>query len=210
MKKFLFLFLALTSAAFSGCSQSKSNGTAEKQVGGRCEDCELMFAGMPENLTWKTTVADAGEPGERLIISGTIFKKDGKTPAPGVILYIYHTNNSGKYSPAFNQTQARRHGHLRGWVKTNERGRYEFTTIRPAAYPNRKDPQHIHPIIKEPEVSLYWIDEFLFDDDPLVTEQVRAKQEKRGGSGIIKLTKNTQGVWIGKRDIILGLNIPGY
>lgn len=143
-------------------------------------------------------------------MSGTIFKKDGKTPAPGVILYVYHTDNKGKYTPASKQTDARRHGHLRGWIKTDERGRYEFNTIRPASYPSRSDPQHIHAILKESETSLYWIDDFLFQDDPLLTEKAKARQQNRGGSGVIKLVKNENGVWIGTRNIILGMNVSGY
>jgi protocatechuate 3,4-dioxygenase beta subunit len=206
MKPFL-LYLLLVSVVVTGCAQPQA---AERKVGDPCEDCELMFAGMPSTLSWKTKLAPDDEPGERMIISGTIFKRDGKTPARDVILYVYQTDNRGLYSSAPNQTVAKRHGHLRGWVKTDAQGRYEFSTIRPASYPNSQSPQHIHPIIKEPGLSLYWIDEFVFDDDPFLTEQEKAKQEKRGGSGVIKLTKNSDGVWIGKRDIILGLNIPNY
>jgi protocatechuate 3,4-dioxygenase beta subunit len=43
-----------------------------------------------------------------------------------------------------------------------------------------------------------------------LTEKEKSNQEKRGGSGIISLKKNANGVWVGKRDIILGLNIPNY
>lgn len=206
MKPFL-LYLLLVSVVVTGCAQPQA---AERKVGGPCEDCELMFAGMPSTLSWKTKLAPDDEPGERMIISGTIFKRDGKTPARDVILYVYQTDNRGLYSSAPNQTVAKRHGHLRGWVKADAQGHYEFSTIRPASYPNSQSPQHIHPIIKEPGLSLYWIDEFVFDDDPFLTEQEKAKQEKRGGSGVIKMTKNSDGVWIGKRDIILGLNIPNY
>jgi protocatechuate 3,4-dioxygenase beta subunit len=127
-----------------------------------------------------------------------------------VILYVYHTDAKGLYSPAPKQTQAKRHGHLRGWVKTDADGRYEFKTIRPASYPNSQNPQHIHPSIKEPGTTLYWIDEFLFDDDPVLSEREKSNQEKRGGSGIISLKKNEKGVWVGKRDIVLGMNIPNY
>ncbi len=191
-----------------GCAQSKVEH--ERSVGGGCEDCELMFAGMPETLFWQTKLAAADEPGEPMIISGTIYKKDGKTPAPDVILYMYQTDNTGRYTAASKQVHAKRHGHLRGWVKTDAQGRYEISTIRPASYPNSKNPQHIHPIVKEPGLSLYWIDEFLFEDDPVLTEQEKARQPKRGGSGIIKLRKNDDGIWVGKRDIILGLNIPNH
>jgi protocatechuate 3,4-dioxygenase beta subunit len=204
MKRFLF-HLLLTSMIVTGCAQPQS---AERQVGGGCEDCELMVAGMPATLSWKTKLTADDEPGEPVTISGTIYQRDGKTPAPDVILYVYHTDHTGRYTPGPNQVHARRHGHLRGWVKTDAQGRYEFRTIRPAAYPTGKDPQHIHAIIKEPGLSRYWIDDFLFDDDPLLTEQEKARQSKRGGPGIVKLSKNPAGVWIGRRDIILGLNIP--
>ena len=143
-------------------------------------------------------------------ISGTIYKSDGKTPAADVILYVYHTNAKGFYEPAPGQTAARRHGALRGWVKTNPQGQYKFRSIKPAAYPNRKAPAHIHPVIKEADKNEYYIDEYRFDDDPLLTKQERAKEEKRGRSGIIQLRKNQSGVWIGRRDIVLGQNIPNY
>lgn len=208
MKNSVLLLLTFTFLSVSGCTQSDKK--TDRVVGSSCEDCDMMFAGMPQNPSWQTTIAGPDEPGEPLIISGTIYKKDGKTPAPGVILYVYHTDKEGLYSPAPKQTTAKRHGHLRGWVKTDARGCYEFKTIRPASYPNSRNPQHIHPIIKEPGMTLYWIDEFLFDDDPVLSDQEKTHQEKRGGSGIISLKKSKKGIWIGKRDIILGMNIPNY
>ncbi len=182
----------------------------KKLVGGGCDGCELIYAGMPRQLNSETTLSGSGEPGEPMEINGTIFKSDGKTLAVGVILYVYHTNAKGIYEPAANQTEARRHGKLRGWMKTNERGEYKFRSIKPAAYPNRQDPAHIHPIIKESDKNEYYIDEYLFEDDPLLTAAERAKQEKRGGTGVIQLTKNAAGIWVGRRDIVLGKNIPNY
>ncbi len=190
-----------------GYSQSSPSG---KVVGGGCDGCNLIYEGMPSTLFWETIIPDSKEPGEPLIITGTIYKKDGRTPAPGVILYVYHTDNKGNYSATLTQREGRRHGHLRGWMKTDDKGRYRFRTIRPASYPNRKIPAHIHPIIKEEGINEYYLDEYLFDDDPLLTADERSKQEKRGGLGIIKLIKNQQGEWIGQRNIVLGLNIPNY
>ncbi len=181
-----------------------------QKVGGSCDGCQMMFEGMPKELTWQTTLADAKEPGERMEISGTIYQKDAKTPAAGVILYVYHTDVKGEYTPTATQVHARRHGHLRGWVKTDAQGRYTFYSIRPAAYPIRKFAAHIHPIIKEPNKNEYWIDEYLFEGDSLLTQQDRTNAENRGGSGIITLNKNEKGVWIGRRDIVLGKNVPGY
>lgn len=169
-----------------------------------------MLEGMPTELLWSTRISGPNDRGEPLFISGTIFKSDGKTPAAGVILYIYHTDMAGKYSPSLGQSRGKRHGHLRGWMKTDDRGRYAFTTIRPGSYPNSKNPQHIHPIIKEEGKSYYWIDDFLFDDDPLLPESEKQKQSSRGGLGVLHLQKDSKGVWTGTRNIILGKNIPGY
>jgi len=191
----------------NGCSQTPK--TIERTVGGNCEDCELMFVDMPKEIFWQTQIADKDEPGEPLIISGVIYQKDGKTPAPGVILYVYHTNNEGIYAPA-NSSKQMPHGKLRGWVKTDENGSYQFKTIKPASYPGGRAPKHIHPIIKEPNTSAYWIDEFLFENDPFVDQKVKDSQRLRGGYGIIEIQKNSEGIWIGKRDIILGLNVPNY
>jgi protocatechuate 3,4-dioxygenase beta subunit len=105
-------------------------------IGGGCDGCEGIYEGLPKQLSWQTSIASASEPGDPLEISGFIFNPDGKSPAPGVILYVYHTDAAGYYSPAPNATGiARRHGHVRGWVKTNARGEYKFTTIKPAPYP---------------------------------------------------------------------------
>ena len=176
-----------------------------------CEDCELLFQGMPSNIGGSARLALAGEPGEPLRITGTIYLPDGKTPAPGIILYIYQTDHTGHYTPGPSQVHARRHGHLRGWARSDERGRYEFLTIRPASYPNSRNPQHIHPIIFEPKNNrFYWIDDYLFDDDPLLTPEEKQKQPKRGGGGILTLKKDSNGIWFGDRDIVLGQNIPNY
>jgi protocatechuate 3,4-dioxygenase beta subunit len=189
----------------TGCAQD-----TKKVVGGGCDGCELMFEGMPKTLGWRTTVPGPGEPGEPLEMSGVIYRKDGRTPAPGVILYVYHTDAKGYYSPAPGQTLGRRHGHLRGWMRTGPDGRYQFRTLRPAPYPGQRIPAHIHPVVKEPGKNEYYLDEYVFDGDPRLTPEKRAELEDRGGSGIVKLTRSPQGVWVGRRDIVLGRNIPDY
>jgi protocatechuate 3,4-dioxygenase beta subunit len=203
-----------TGIAFNSFCQAqtdKGRGAGSARVGGYCEGCEGIYEGMPQQLNWQTTISPAGEPGEPMEISGVIYRVDGKTPAPNIILYVYHTDAAGYYTPAPNQTgNARRHGHLRGWMKTNEKGEYRFISIKPAPYPNGRIPAHIHPILKEADKNEYFIDEYVFDDDPLVTREERGKHRNLGGSGIIRLTKNGNGVWAGKRDIILGLNVPNY
>jgi protocatechuate 3,4-dioxygenase beta subunit len=94
-------------------------------------------------------------------------------------------------------------------MRTNEKGEYKFFTLRPAAYPGRQAPEHIHITIKEPGKNEYWIDEYLFDDDPILIDKERKNCEDRGGSGIIKL-KDVGNMFKAERNIYLGKNIPDY
>lgn len=158
-------------------------------VGGGCDGCELMYIGMPENIDAVDTSAGWSEKGQKLLVTGTVYKIDGETPAPDVIIYYWQTDNNGYYSPGKNMNEkAKRHGHIRGWVKTDANGRYSIYTIRPAPYPNRSIPAHIHTSIKESNIkNEYYIDEFVFDDDKLLTGAKRKALENRGGSGILRI-----------------------
>ena len=210
LRLLFFATIILWLGASAACRAQTKERAPQQLVGGGCDGCERMFDKMPQQLNWQTAIASATEPGERMEISGIIFQQDGKTPASNVILYVYHTDAKGLYSPAPGATGgARVNGHLRGWMRTNDRGEYKFTSIRPAPYPNGQIPAHIHPVIKEPDKNEYWIDEYLFDDDPVLARE-QQKQQNRGGSGIIHLAKNSEGVWIGRRNVVLGQNIPNY
>ncbi len=209
--KLLLLYCMLISTA--ACGQQDVQSQTDKKVGGGCECCEGMYEQAPDFkiLNEIDTLPGFSASTNKMLVYGTIYKKDGTTPATGVIFYIYHTDQRGYYTPAPGQTGcAKRHGELRGWIKTNAKGEYRFYTQKPAAYPDNNIPSHIHPIIKEPGLSEYYIDEYLFDDDPFLTAEERNKAENRGGNGIIKLSKDSSGMLLCKRDIILGKNIPGY
>ncbi len=187
-----------------------SSNKKQKPVGGGCDGCELMFAGMPPTINDADTSAGWNEPGEKFFVKGIAYKPDGKTPAPNVVIYYYHTDNNGYYSPGVGMNEkARRHGHLRGWVQTSSKGMYSIFTIRPAPYPNSSNPSHIHLIVKEEGMNEYYIDELVFDDDKLLTADQRKRLERRGGSGILKV-RRVNDLQVAEHKIVLGLNIPGY
>lgn len=180
-------------------------------VGGPFENRDFMFIGMPQNIKVTDTNPGWNQEGQKLLITGTIYKNDGKTPAPNVILYYYHTDIYGRYpnSEALDQRVVR-HGYMRGWIKTDSKGHYAIYTVRPASYPNTQIMAHIHPAIKEPHLEYpYYIDEWVFDDDPFLTQSQRNNMTNRGGSGILKTTLKDN-IQVAKHDIILGLNIPNY
>jgi protocatechuate 3,4-dioxygenase beta subunit len=163
-------------------------------------------------LTWIDTLEDFYRAGPKIEISGTIFQADGKTPAGNVILYVYHTDQTGVYPTRGDERGwGRRHGYLRTWLKTNDKGQYKFYTLRPGSYPQGRNPAHIHSIIKEPDKQPYWIDDFLFDDDPFLTKQERSRIQGRGGkTGVLSNGVSSGGVMKYTRDITLGLNVQGY
>jgi protocatechuate 3,4-dioxygenase beta subunit len=154
----------------------------------------------------RITIPHAGEPGEPLIISGTVYKEDGKTPAPGILIYVYHTNAAGIYpkkTPDNGRPQWRA-GYLRGWMKTDEKGRYEFSTIRPGGYPGGRDPRIFTLLSPVKIFKEYWIDSFWFDDDPRISNEMRKRKPERGGyNPIIRLVKGEKNVWRGSRNIRL-------
>jgi len=181
-----------------------------RHIPGHCEDCELMFSGMPKEMNSIDTSAGWFEEGQKLIVTGKVYHPDKTTPASDIIVYFYHTDQHGYYSGGKENDPVKRHGRLRGWVKTGSDGTYSIYTSRPAQYPGNQFEAHIHVLIKEPDIDLpYWIDEWIFDDDPLVTPAIRQRLEKRGGSGILTTTLEGD-VQVAVHDVILGLNIPGY
>lgn len=185
----------------------------QKKVGGPCEGCEAIYESPVsfERLKAVDNLPDATWKEKKpLGINGIVYKADGKTPAPNVIIYLYHTDETGHYTTKGDEKGwAKRHGYIRGWLRTNEKGEYKFVTLRPVAYPDGSEPAHIHITIKEPGLNEYYIDDFLFDDDPLLTESRRKKLLNRGGSGIVKLI-DVGNMYKASRNIYLGQNIPNY
>lgn len=215
--KYIFIVLVLTTSACNGQitkSQNQQSALTDenKIVGGGCDGCELMYVGMPKDIKSVDYSSGWTEKGQKLLVTGIVYKLDGKTPAPNVIIYYWQTDNNGHYSPkAEMDERAKPHGHIRGWVKTDENGKYSIYTIRPAPYPNRDDPAHIHISIKEPKIANeYYIDALVFDDDKLLIPAKKKKpHENRGGSGILRILVKDD-LQIAEHNIILGLNIPNY
>ncbi|MEO1033221.1 MAG: intradiol ring-cleavage dioxygenase [Bacteroidota bacterium] len=208
-KKILVLVYVLI--IFLNCTGQEKKVPVEKQkVGGYCEGCSAIFEYGNKKLSSSDTLPGFLENNPKLKITGTVFKKDGKTPAENIVLYIYYTNRNGIYETKGDEIGwAKKHGFIRGWIKTGKEGEYTFYTFLPGAYPNRKEPKHIHITIKEPDKNEYFIDGYVFDNDPLLTRTERNKLDNRGGSGIIK-PKIEEGLLTAKRNIILGKNIPHY
>ncbi len=150
------------------------------------------------------TVASANEHGLRLVITGTIYKSDGKTPLAGAVMYLYQTDASGVYSRGTNSS---RNPRLKGSLKTGADGRYEIRTIKPGSYPGSRNPAHIHATLTPPGGKGRWIDEFLFDGNPFLKKEDYQKFAGKGTfSSIMKVDKGNDGVLRCVRDIKVDVN----
>lgn len=158
----------------------------------------------------KISLVTDGEPGEPLIVSGTIYAPDGRTPLEGINLFVYQTDATGRYSTSSGDNRNTR---LHGVMQTGSDGRYEFRTIKPASYPDSRIAAHIHAYVSGPRYPEYWIDEYHFADDPFVTADMRAKDDGKGSrASILTLTRGADGVLRGVRDITIercGKNCTG-
>ena len=200
------IILTLLSISLAACAQEP-----KKLVGGPCEGCEAIHESpIPfDQLPRSVTLPDFSDKGPRIEVSGIVYQRDGMTPASDVVLYVYHTNREGVYPTKGNeQGWAKRHGYIRGWVKTDKNGYYQFRTLRPAAYPDRGAAEHIHITVKEPDKNEYYLDDYLFADDPLLPKVLNEKP--RGGNGVVTLVDSEDGVQHATRHIFLGLNVPDY
>jgi protocatechuate 3,4-dioxygenase beta subunit len=155
----------------------------------------------------QVTIVTPQEPGEALVVNGTIRNQRG--PVKDALIYVYQTSAKGWYSDKAPHISGNsgdeKHARLFGYLTTNEKGEYEVRTIRPAGYPRSNLPAHIHvEIVGAPRKaatngsaaereSSTLISEIQFDDDPRQTPEMRARAA-RERSLIFPVTRSADGV----------------
>jgi protocatechuate 3,4-dioxygenase beta subunit len=122
----------------------------------------------------RIVIREAGPGEQALRVSGRVFAPDGVTPAAGVVLYVYHTDVRGLYADRPGPPR------LRGWMRTAEDGGYEYRTIRPASYPGRRVPAHVHTQLWGGPWPAQWNHELRFADDPFVDAGERRRSAAAG------------------------------
>jgi protocatechuate 3,4-dioxygenase beta subunit len=111
--------------------------------------------------------------GQRIIVYGRVLDSDGR-PVPDALVEVWQANAGGRYRHVVDNWPAPLDPHFDGLgrVVTDSLGRYEFTTIKPGAYPwgnhhNAWRPAHIHFSLFGRAFTQRLVTQMYFPDDPL-------------------------------------------
>jgi protocatechuate 3,4-dioxygenase beta subunit len=122
------------------------------------------------------TAGHAGQPiGERIVVSGSVRDENGRV-VPHTLLELWQCNAAGRYRHERDTHDAPLDPNFSGAgsVVTDAAGRYQFTTIRPGAYPWRNHPNawrpaHIHISLFGPAFATRLVTQMYFPGDPLLS-----------------------------------------
>jgi catechol 1,2-dioxygenase len=154
-------------------------------------------------------LSDRDEPGDRLVLSGTVYSSDCRTPLRGALIEAWQANAAGLYDTRepgnFSDPTT---FHLRGRLRTDDRGRYEIETVVPGRYPippglpglekyaGLTRPAHVHLRIIEGlhvplTTQLYFKGDPYIPNDPWASRKpalaVELKQEDKHLRGVLDL-----------------------
>lgn len=150
-------------------------------------------------VPFTTTLAPLGLKGTRLIISGTVYAADQRTPLPGALLEVWHANADGRYDNTLPLT-------LRAKMRTDSAGQFEFTTIKPGHVQVgcERLPAHINYLVSYSGYRPLFMSQFfagdpyLADPPPMREAAITPLMEEQGADGP---------VLHGRFDIVLPANL---
>ncbi|HLU39035.1 MAG TPA: hypothetical protein VK081_06595 [Planctomycetota bacterium] len=143
---------------------------------------DRVQAERPSRLEHHARIAPADELGTPLCLRGRLFDADGETPVADAVVFAYHTDREGRYDRPGSGPHSWR---LRGWARTDAQGSFAFDTIRPGAYPSRREPAHVHFTVFT-ATGRFHAGVVQFADDPLVTAEHREAARRDGRFGAVR------------------------
>ncbi len=146
----------------------------------------------PASLTSHSRIAAPAEPGTPLVVHGWVFESDGRTPAANITVHAYHRDRDGfDFGPGDRAMPTWR---LQGWAKTDDQGRFEFQTIRPAPDHLGREGAHLHFTMESAAFGRQWAPTVYLADDPWVTEKTRRQSAAAAEFGWVRETKTLEGI----------------
>lgn len=152
--------------ANGGDADAAGNGAGSCEATGSDIEGPFYEDGAPH----RSVLADEDEPGQRLIVEGTVYEPDCDTPVEAALLDVWHADEQGDYHGSEDDDYR-----LRGQLYTDADGEYRLETIMPGHYPTPAGdmrPAHIHLTITKPgfeplTTQMYFEgDPYLSPDDP--------------------------------------------
>jgi protocatechuate 3,4-dioxygenase beta subunit len=158
---------SISTAVGGGAGCAPTRGEAAQGTGSVAADAPSTARLGPGGEVRRTaeTVAK-GRDGERLVVSGTVYRADCRTPLAGASIEVWQANAAGEYGPG-QGTGGERCCYLAAALRTDRRGRYRFETVKPGHYKGeeRPPPAHIHVEVRHPDATGV-LTELLFEGDP--------------------------------------------
>ncbi|MGH7494236.1 MAG: hypothetical protein ACREOO_17840 [bacterium] len=155
----------------------------------------------PADSSWRAVLNSKEEPGEPMVVTGTVYAVDGKTPVSGIAVYVYHTDAEGYYRKGNNNSSNPR---LKGTMITSAEGKYEYRSIRPAPYPGGGNPAHVHYVISRKGIEKQY-EELQFEGDPILGREGQLTEAQRADTfaDVRPCARDANGVWRVVKDIRL-------
>lgn len=132
-----------------------------------------------------------GEPqGQRIVVAGRVLDESGR-PVAGALVEVWQANAAGRYWHVKDDHPAPLDPNFTGAGRTitDADGRYQFTTIKPGAYPWRNHhnawrPAHIHFSLFGTEFRTRLVTQMYFPDDPMfphdpIFQSIRDERARR-------------------------------
>jgi catechol 1,2-dioxygenase len=185
MKRVIIILAVLSAFWGIGFSEAGKNGVCTPTQ----NDVEGPYyvPGTP----FRNWIAEPDEPGDRIIIRGSVFHTDCTTPVKEALIEVWQTDAGGEYH--YKDEEYR----LRGQMRADKNGYYEFSSIKPGRYRimNGFRPAHIHMKVSHPDYETL-ITQLYFKGDPFLWPKdacgggCKSNDPRR----IIPLNKNREGL----------------